>query len=81
MKYLQKLGKALMLPVSCMPVCALLMGIGYMLCPQAMQGGTISGTGASIGYFLIRAGDALIDNIAWLLPHRRGRQSSRLLRQ
>ena len=66
MKYLQKLGKALMLPVSCMPVCALLMGIGYMLCPQAMQGGTISGTGASIGYFLIRAGGALIDNIAWL---------------
>ncbi len=66
MKYLQKLGKALMLPVSCMPVCALLMGIGYMLCPQAMQGGTISGTGAGIGYFLIRAGGALIDNIAWL---------------
>ena len=66
MKYLQKLGKALMLPVSCMPICALLMGIGYLLCPAAMQGGEVTGTGAGIGFFLIRAGGALIDNIAWL---------------
>ena len=66
MKYLQKLGKALMLPVSCMPVCALLMGLGYCLCPAAMQGGDISGVAASIGYFLVKAGGALIDNIAWL---------------
>ena len=66
MKYLQKLGKALMLPVSCMPICALLMGIGYCLCPAAMQGGEVSGVAASIGYFLIKAGGALIDNIAWL---------------
>ena len=66
MKYLQRLGKALMLPVSCMPVCALLMGLGYCLCPAAMQGGDISGVAASIGYFLVKAGGALIDNIAWL---------------
>ena len=66
MKYLQKLGKALMLPVSCMPVCGLLMGLGYCLCPAAMQGGDISGIAASIGFFLIKAGGALIDNIAWL---------------
>ena len=66
MKYLQKLGKALMLPVSVMPICALLMGIGYLLCPAAMQGGDISGVGASIGYFLIKAGGALIDHIALL---------------
>ncbi len=66
MKYLQKLGKALMLPVSCMPICALLMGIGYCLCPAAMQGGEVSGAAADIGFFLIRAGGALIDNIAWL---------------
>ena len=65
-KYLQKLGKALMLPVSCMPVCGLLMGLGYCLCPAAMQGGDISGIAASIGFFLIKAGGALIDNIAWL---------------
>lgn len=66
MKYVQKLGKSLMLPVSCMPVCGLLMGLGYCLCPAAMQGGEIVGIAAQIGYFLIRAGGALIDNIAWL---------------
>ena len=66
MKYLQKLGKALMLPVSCMPICGLLMGLGYCLCPAAMQGGDITGIAAQIGYFLIRAGGALIDHIAWL---------------
>ncbi|MCR5106240.1 MAG: HPr family phosphocarrier protein [Eubacterium sp.] len=64
--YLQKLGKALMLPVSCMPICALLMGIGYCMCPAAMQGGDITGIVPGIGYFLIRAGSALIDHIAWL---------------
>ena len=30
MKYLQKLGKSLMLPVACLPVCGILMGIGYV---------------------------------------------------
>lgn len=29
MKYLQKLGKSLMLPVACLPVASILMGIGY----------------------------------------------------
>ena len=48
MKYLQKLGKALMLPVSCMPICALLMGLGYLLCPAAMQGGEVTGLVAGI---------------------------------
>ena len=33
MKYLQKLGKALMLPVAALPVCGILMGIGYALPP------------------------------------------------
>ncbi len=66
MKYLQKLGKALMLPVSCLPLCGLLMGLGYFLCPSAMQGGAIAGLPASIGFFLIKAGGALIDNIALL---------------
>ena len=66
MKTLQKLGKALMLPVSVMPICGLLMGLGYCLCPAAMQGGDITGIWAQIGYFLIRAGGALIDHIAWL---------------
>ena len=38
MKFLQKLGKALMLPVAVLPICGILMGIGYMLCPETMQG-------------------------------------------
>ena len=63
---MKKLGKSLLLPVSCMPICALLMGIGYCLCPAAIQGGEVSGIVAGIGYFLIRAGGALIDHIAWL---------------
>lgn len=33
MKFLQKLGKALMLPVAVLPICGILMGIGYWLCP------------------------------------------------
>ena len=55
-----------MLPVSVMPICGLLMGLGYCLCPAAMQGGDITGIWAQIGYFLICAGGALIDHIAWL---------------
>ena len=38
MKFLQKLGKAIMLPVMCLPLCGILMGIGYLLCPASMQG-------------------------------------------
>lgn len=66
MKYLQKLGKAMMLPVACMPVCGILMGIGYLLCPHAMQGGEIAGFMNMTGFFLIKAGSAVIDNIAIL---------------
>ena len=36
MKWLQKLGKALMLPVAALPVCGILMGIGYALAPAVM---------------------------------------------
>lgn len=43
MKFLQKLGKALMLPVAVLPICGILMGIGYWLCPATMQGGDIHG--------------------------------------
>ena len=66
MKYLQNLGKAIMLPVACLPLCGILMGIGYLLCPASMQGGDISGFGPTVGMFLVRAGGALIDNIAVL---------------
>ena len=66
MKYLQKLGKALMLPVACLPICGILMGIGYLLCPESMQGGDITGFGPMVGIFLVKAGGALIDNMALL---------------
>ena len=66
MKYLQKLGKALMLPVAVLPICGLLMGIGYALCPATMQGGDIKGVIPLIGLFLVKAGGALIDNMALL---------------
>ncbi len=66
MKYLQKLGKALMMPVSVLPICGILMGIGYWLCPAAMQGGDVTGTLQTIGLFMVKAGGALIDNITLL---------------
>ena len=66
MKYLQKLGKALMLPVACLPICGILMGIGYLMCPATMQGGNIEGVIPMIGFFLVKAGGALIDNMALL---------------
>ena len=54
MKFLQKLGKALMLPVAFLPICGILMGIGYALCPATMQGGDITGIGNQIGFFLVK---------------------------
>ncbi len=74
MKSLQKLGKALMLPVAVLPICGILMGLGYLLCPAYMMGGdwaaslgyATSGAAYSIGYVMIKAGGALIDNMAWL---------------
>ena len=74
MKKLQKLGSALMLPVAVLPICGILMGLGYLLCPAYMMGGdwaaslghATSGLAHSIGYVMIKAGGALIDNMAWL---------------
>ncbi|MDR2783094.1 MAG: PTS transporter subunit EIIC, partial [Treponema sp.] len=60
MRYLQKLGKSLMLPVACLPVAAILMGVGYWIDP--------SGWGANnvVAAFLLKAGGAIIDNMAIL---------------
>ena len=66
MKFLQKLGKALMLPVAVLPICGILMGIGYYLCPATMQGGDVEGVKNLIGFFLVKAGSALIENMAIL---------------
>ena len=55
-----------MLPVAVLPICGILMGIGYWLCPATMQGGDIHGAANLIGLFLVKAGGALIDNMAIL---------------
>lgn len=66
MKWLQKLGKALMLPVAALPVCGILMGIGYALAPAVMGAeGPTTGAAYTIGFLLVKAGGALIDNMAW----------------
>ena len=66
MKFVQKLGKALMLPVACLPICGILMGLGYAMCPSTMQGGDVTGVVEQIGFFLVKAGGALIDHMALL---------------
>ena len=55
-----------MLPVACLPICGILMGLGYALCKQTMQGGEITGFVNLLGFFLVKAGGALIDNMALL---------------
>lgn len=60
MKFLQKLGKALMLPVACLPICGILMGLGYALCPSTMQGGDVVGLLQQIGWQVAQS------SITWL---------------
>ncbi|WMJ22862.1 N-acetylglucosamine-specific PTS transporter subunit IIBC [Paludicola sp. MB14-C6] len=57
MKYMQRLGKSLMLPVACLPVAGILLGIGYWVDPTGW------GKNSIIAAFLIAAGGAIIDNI------------------
>lgn len=66
MKFLQKIGKSLMLPVAVLPICGILMGIGYWMCPASMQGQEIVGIIPTIGFVLVKAGSAIIDNMSWL---------------
>ncbi|MEF9990871.1 MAG: N-acetylglucosamine-specific PTS transporter subunit IIBC [Romboutsia sp.] len=60
MKTLQRLGKSLMLPVACLPVASIFMGIGYAMDPSG------GGANSIIAAFLIKAGAALIDNMGIL---------------
>ena len=67
MKHLQKLGSALMLPVACLPICGILMGLGYAIAPAVMgAAGATEGFAYVLGFFLVKAGGALIDNMAIL---------------
>ncbi len=60
MKFLQKLGKSLMLPVAILPAAALLMGIGYAIDPTGWGGGSPAAA------FFIKAGASILDNIPML---------------
>ena len=67
MKHLQKLGAALMLPVATLPICGILMGLGYAIAPAVMgAAGATEGFAYALGLFLVKAGGALIDNMAIL---------------
>jgi PTS system N-acetylglucosamine-specific IIC component len=58
--YLQKIGRALMVPVATLPAAAIMMGIGYWIDPNGW--GSSSATAA----LLIKAGGAIIDNMSIL---------------
>ena len=60
MKYLQRLGKSLMLPVAALPVASILMGIGYWIDHDGWGANSITAA------FLLKAGGALIDNMGLL---------------
>lgn len=60
MKYLQRLGKSLMLPVAVLPVASILMGIGYWIDPTGW------GANSVVSAFLLKAGGSLIDNMGIL---------------
>ncbi|ETT84103.1 N-acetylglucosamine-specific PTS transporter subunit IIBC [Viridibacillus sp. FSL R5-0477] len=59
-KYLQRLGRSLMLPVAVLPAAAILMGIGYWIDPDGW------GSGNVLAAFLIKAGSSIIDNMSFL---------------
>ncbi len=67
MKKLQKLGSAMMLPVAVLPLCGILMGLGYAIAPAAMgAAGATEGFLYALGLLLIKAGGSLIDNMSVL---------------
>ena len=56
-KFLQKIGKAIMVPVAVLPAAAILMGIGYWLDPSGW------GANSATAAILIKAGGSIIENI------------------
>ena len=57
---MQKLGKSLMLPVACLPIAAVMLGIGYWIDPAGW------GSTNQVAALLVTAGKAIIDNIPLL---------------
>ncbi|WP_032091908.1 N-acetylglucosamine-specific PTS transporter subunit IIBC [Necropsobacter rosorum] len=60
LNYLQKIGRALMVPVAALPAAAVLMGIGYWIDPDGW------GANSQLAALLIKSGAAIIDNMAIL---------------
>ncbi|CAH0533898.1 PTS system N-acetylglucosamine-specific EIICBA component [Vibrio stylophorae] len=58
--YLQRIGRALMVPVAVLPAAAILMGIGYWIDPTGW------GANSPLAMLLIKSGAAIIDNMSWL---------------
>ncbi len=58
--YLQRIGRALMVPVATLPAAAIMMGIGYWIDPVGW------GAQSPLAAFLIKAGAAIIDNMSVL---------------
>ncbi|MCQ8226970.1 N-acetylglucosamine-specific PTS transporter subunit IIBC [Pantoea trifolii] len=58
--YLQKVGRALMVPVATLPAAAILMGVGYWIDPDSW------GAGNALAALLIKSGSAIIDNMSVL---------------
>ncbi|MBC2850059.1 PTS transporter subunit EIIBC [Cetobacterium sp. 8H] len=55
--YLQKIGKALMVPVAVLPAAAILLGLGYFIDPVAWGGNS------AVAAFFIKSGAAIIDQM------------------
>ncbi|WP_343870690.1 N-acetylglucosamine-specific PTS transporter subunit IIBC [Tatumella terrea] len=60
LSYMQRVGRALMVPVATLPAAAILMGVGYWLDPEAW------GAGNALAALLIKSGSAIIDNMSVL---------------
>ncbi|MGL5428320.1 MAG: N-acetylglucosamine-specific PTS transporter subunit IIBC, partial [Cetobacterium sp.] len=58
--YLQKIGKALMVPVAVLPAAAILLGLGYFIDPTGWGGNS------ALAAFLIKSGAAIIDQMPLL---------------
>lgn len=58
--YLQRVGRALMVPVATLPAAAILMGVGYWIDPVAWGGNS------ALAAFFIKSGAAIIDNMSVL---------------
>ena len=60
MKYLQNIGKSLMLPVAVLPAAAIMLGLGYFIDPDGWGGYN------ALAHVLVQTGDAILGNMGLL---------------